>query len=149
MLIGRPPLQVEGRMETVTDSRFWGKNYNYECGDKAKHFHVTSDLCIAFIALREIPGLADHVAGDEMITSYHPTRVVRAEPHGRVWTETIHNIWLMYEYTGFGHADCLTCHERYENARALGLHSARSTLERAHYFAAEQAYRKLLKSHRT
>ena len=100
----------------------------WDAGDKATHQHVTSALCIAFITLRSLPEIQ---AGE-------PLRWGRQVPHApnvpsvdKVWTQTIASLWLMQYVTGFGHPDCLTCHERFENARPLGYHEAQNTLERA------------------
>jgi hypothetical protein len=83
----------------------------WDAGDKATHQHVTSALCIAFITLRSLPEIQ---AGEPL------------GPH-----VSIASLWLMQYVTGFGHPDCLTCHERFENARPLGYHEAQNTLERA------------------
>jgi hypothetical protein len=94
---------------------------------RENHLHVNSELCIAFISLmylREIaPGLARYPIITTLVSSRH----------------SIHAVWLMHHVTGFGHPDCLTCVERYDNARALGYHEGRKMMERAEYKLARKA----------
>jgi hypothetical protein len=88
------------------------------------HPHITSELAVAFIALKMLPELA----------ASEP-RWVR--PHGG-WDRLVYDITQMKDWTGFGHPDCLTCHERYENSCAMGYREARLLLERAEYRLAQK-----------
>lgn len=91
-----------------------------DAGDRRYHIHITSELAAAFIALRYISETFRLFVEEEPFMHSNP------EPE-----DIASSVWLLMHWSGFGHPECLICHERYENARALGYYEAHQIMDRS------------------